>query len=233
MVKVAFMMALALLAGCGRVSVPQHIMNSVVLVDSSSGVVVYSDQERSLVLTAFHVVKGDLEEGRIIKVGYLDIDLTYTKATIRYYDVGSFKLDPTKDLALLEIHPGFKLDTSRIARSEPALGDDVWIGANPNLNYRSLKRGVVSSKDRLDHGNVLWELSGGVIFGSSGGGAFNQWGEEIAVVHSVDAYDSELCDDNDVCMPLMLPEMGYFIPLADVTRFLLRDSSSHYFDYLK
>jgi S1-C subfamily serine protease len=192
--------------------------------------VVYSDATVSLVLTAFHVVKGDLESGSNIRVGYLTFD--GVKAATIVYNVAGFRFDPLHDLALLEIHPGKQLPISLVAQAAPLLGEDIWLGTNPNLNYRSLKRGVVSSLHRVIGTDIFWELSGGVIFGSSGGGAFNTKGELIAVVHSVDAYPSELCGEEG-CMPLMLPEMGYFVPLADVKRFLLLDGSVKYFDYLR
>ena len=48
-------------------------------------------------------------------------------------------------MAILEIHPGKILRHSKIAQSDPRLGDDIWLAGNPDRVYRSLKRGIITA----------------------------------------------------------------------------------------
>jgi S1-C subfamily serine protease len=213
-----------LLLACNHHDPITNMMDSVAIVQQSSGIVVYSDADFSLVLTALHVIADDER----FTVSFLYLNGGPTRVFDAYID----DLDVDNDLALLRLNPGFKLAYSKVARVDPKLGDDVWIAANPNFNYRSLKKGIVSSKDRP----FTWELSGGVIFGSSGGGAFNLNGELIGIAHSVDSYAMPgSCTKKGKCLQASLPDFGFFVP-PDVIRAFLTNGiygDAGYFDYLK
>lgn len=233
-------------------TVPERIMNSVVFVEGSSGVVVYSDDERALVLSAFHVVadKIDLEnEIANIMVVYLQ-PLSPLDVNVDIYLAKHVVINSERDLVLLEIELDEKrLDYSKIATVEedPRLGEDIWLGSNPNKNYRSLKKGIVSSVDRLGVSNqyLAWEVSGGIIFGSSGGGAFTEDGELFGVIRSVDALETDDCwieevekedgtkEELDRCQYIPVPYMGYIIPPSVIRSFLLESEYGKYFNYLK
>jgi hypothetical protein len=213
-----------LLLSCQRHDPIPNIIDSVAIVQGSSGIVVYSDADFSLVLTAFHVIA---EDDRY-SVSFLFLNGGPTRMFEAYVDDVDFE----NDLALLRFKPGFKLPHSTIAPRDPKLGDDVWIAGNPNYNYRSLKKGIVSSKDRT----LTWELSGGVIFGRSGGGAFNMDGELIGIAHSVDAYTPPgACKIKAKCWAVALTDFGFFTPPHAIRTFLTDGiyGDAGFFDYIK
>jgi S1-C subfamily serine protease len=208
-----------------------RIVDSTVIVQSSSGVVVYSDEEQSLVLTACHVVKTELFNAKPIMVGYLVQDKYGLVLESDMFEADDVECDEDNDLAVLKIYPERRLTASPIARVDPKLGDDIWISANPNFNYHSLKKGIVSSTARYGY----WELSGGIIFGSSGGGAFNQRGEVFGVAHTVDSYNSHYCP-NDMageCFRVMLSDFGFFVRPDVLRAYLLQCKFHDKFKYLK
>jgi S1-C subfamily serine protease len=217
-----------LLASCSKPSI-SNMVNSVVFVDGSSGVVVYSEPPLALILTAYHVVSDDVEEKESISIRPAFYAFTILPAQ-GYY---SEKLD----LALLPVDTKTShLTNSKIATTDPELGDDIWLAANPNHIIRSLKKGIISSKHYTDHNISGWEVSGGVIFGSSGGGAFNMDGELFGVIRAVDTYDAGFCqagEEEEECLRIALPEMGVIVPPEDVRSFVLSSSYSSYFDYLR
>ena len=115
------------------------------------------------------------------------------------------------------------------------MGDDIYIAASPGEYYRSLKKGIVSSiKNRFSHtGAPVWEVSGGVIYGSSGGGAFTEYGKLFGVLISMAAMNI-MCDENDYCQDeVPLSHIAFISRPHDIKDFLLKGKYNKYFKYLE
>lgn len=221
------LLSLVLLTSCSKPDTIQNMINSVVIVNGSSGVIIHADNSFALVLTSHHVVANSIQNNLPIVVDSPPYTFVATG--------GAF--DDTLDLSLLLLRTKSILPYSKIALVNPKLGDDIWIAANPNHNIRSLKKGVVSSTSRQWNGIHGWELSGGIIFGSSGGGAFNISGELFGIARAVDSYGTEFCkigrDYEITCLRIALPDVGMFVPPDDIRKFVLGSEFDSYFDYLK
>jgi S1-C subfamily serine protease len=219
-----------LLVSCSKSDMIRNMVNSVVKVDESSGVVIYAKEPTAFVLTSYHVVADNAEDNTPIS-----IVSTFESFSVPY-NAGFY--DAKLDLALLQITYRGVLYHSEVAVDNPLLGDDIWLAANPNHYTKSLKKGIISSTARVTNGGDLagWEVSGGIIFGSSGGGAFNMSGELFGVIRAVDSYSTDFCqaDDEDVeCLRIALPDMGIVVPPDQIRGFILASPYSSYFNYLK
>jgi len=231
-------------------TIPEQIIETVVKVDTASGIVVYSDAEMSLVLTAFHVIANNYDfENNIalskVSLVYILPGLTVETA-FRVVDVA---VDIQNDLAILKIEPKMILPYTKIAKrwQYPRLGDDIWIAGNPLQQYRSLKKGMISSVNNRYSIWLRpeWEISGGVIFGVSGGGAFSLDGQLFGITDSVAMMRSDDCweveeelengkKENVVeCQLLPVPYIGFIIPPYTIRQFLTEGSFKDYFQYLK
>ena len=253
--KIAFAVALVLVGVVAdyaippQKTVPERMLESVVVVEQASGIVVYSDDELALILTAFHVIaeKVDIENN---KIGDIIVSYRYYVASeiviSEGYIVTAITINQAKDLALLKIEPKRRLDYRPIAKAiaDPNLGDDIWIASNPLRNYRSLKKGMVSAvKDRFNrYEQPEWEIGGGVIFGASGGGVFNEDGELFGVISSVamlrtDCWETEELDEKGEpqveCDFVPIPYVGFITPPTSIRQFLLESDFSKYFEYLQ
>lgn len=150
-------------------------------------------------------------------------------------------IDELNDLAILKADIEVKLNYSKIVTQNIKIGEEVYIAGNPNYNYRSIVKGIVSNKSRYTIGNSsMWQMSGGITSGSSGGGAFTMDGELIALAKSIDARQTDFCSnveysDTDVlnCVIETIPYIGYFIPPKVIKKFLLSTKFKDKFDYLK
>ena len=224
-------------------NIPEQIAETIVFVNNSSGVVVYSDETSALVLTSNHVVDDEIEAAACtgcdygIKVKFLHLvgDIFPLKNWETYGAV-YIETNPMTDLALILIKPNKLLYHASLSRKEPRLGDDVWVIGNPIKVYRSLKKGILSSKDRSSQTSRLWEVSGGIIYGSSGGGVFNMDGELIGTLRSIELYNSHQCYiafGGVDCVGFPITDIGYAVPRYLIREFLLNSSFGDYFNYLR
>lgn len=207
-------------------STTTSMVESVVYVNSSSGVIVYSDEQVSLALTVMHAMNKGTDEIVISLVGPTGIES---------FKTGQAEINTKYNLAIIAFYPGYELFSSQISRHIINIGEDVWTVSNPNKNFRSLKRGVLSSKDRSQGGLYLWEISGGVFIGSFGGGVFNNNKELVGIINSADIYTASLCNKavgKDNCFKILLSEIGYIIPQHIVIDFVLSSRFGSYFEYL-
>jgi S1-C subfamily serine protease len=243
--KKAFIL-LAVLACCSPAKhIPQQIIDSVVEVEESSGIVVYSDYTTALVLTAYHVVADKYERHNCSDCPWNILVTTEhgerTPKPHTVYDdawlVNDVQVDVANDLALLQLNEVNKvLDFSVLARAEPELGEDIWVGANPNYNNKTLTKGIVSSTTRMSKDDSRWyyQVSGGIIYGSSGGGVFNMAGGLIGIAVSVDTYGTSFCKPatllGQVCVQVPLTYLGYCTPLPTIKQFLSTTPYSTYFN---
>lgn len=134
---------------------------------SGSGVVLINqaEPERTLVLTAYHLVEPPAEQTIHVVLPRGDEQL---EASL----VGT---DPEVDLALLETGA---LPTAPVAfEAEAQLGDDVWVVAFPWGRHRTVVKGVVSQVEAADpdHASITGPVNlidASVSHGMSGGGVF-------------------------------------------------------------
>ena len=215
---------------------PIRILNSVVEVENSSGIIVYANKDITLVLTAFHVVQFGTDP-ITISVLYLGEDGIYTFDTFPVLDI---EIDTENDLALLSISPIKGIKFVKIVKEdeEPITGEDIYLGANPNLKFRSIKKGIISSKFRFinSRATVTWEVSGEVIYGSSGGGAFTKDGKLFGTIISVDVLKTDFCLDKNKkqkCLSIPITDTGFIAPPETVRSFILNSSFGFHFDYLR
>jgi S1-C subfamily serine protease len=228
-------------------TIPEKIVESVVVVDTASGIVVHSNKDYSLVLTAYHVLDQSYTEmcsdESVVKYIYFEYAIDGVTTIERGYPADLVAHSEREDLALLVIYPGKILPSIRISKYSPKLGEDIYLASNPSQMYRSLKKGIISSTDRWVEGTYAWEISGGVIFGSSGGGAFDMDGKLVGILRAVKILKTDHCydlwaPDGSIqmwirCMELPLPFMGYISPTGTVRWFLLKSDFRKDFDYLR
>jgi hypothetical protein len=249
--KIFFIVLCTIITSCGDTrSVPEKIMDSVIVVDSSSGIVVYSDGNTALVLTANHVVEDKMSKTLCSGCAYsIDVRFSYhflnkdiVSVDFEYFDVVNIETDPDNDLAIIEIKTDRFLDFSLMSKTLPRFGEDLWLGSNPNFNYRSIKKGVVSSPERYLGNKKLIEVSGGIIYGSSGGGAFNAEGKLFGVIHSVDQWKSPYCYQTWTsegmlysisCVSVPISDIGYVTNTQTLNTFVLSGTYQDYFYYLR
>jgi S1-C subfamily serine protease len=221
---------------------PEEILDTIVMVNGSSGVIVHSDDENTFILTDYHIIwdmvdkdgnyKGD-ERPRVSFVFvYKGKDKYHT--SIIYYNCKEVYVDKLTDLAILRIDIGVKLNYSKISTQNLEVGEDIYIAANPNGNYRTIVRGIVSSKDRHLHNTPLIQISGGVMYGASGGGAFSTDGRLIGLARYIDLRNTGFCiDEFRGCYTEAIPYIGFFTPSEVIKDFLLSTEFKDKFDYLK
>lgn len=212
-----------------------NMVDSVVIVEKSSGVAIYSEKDLALVLTAYHVIRAKDKINKAPEVHIISDMMTYTKK--EYIVLDTLKDEPN-DIALLVIFtPNEKISSSEISTNNLELGDSIWIVANPNLNYRTLKSGVISSKyGAVLNKNRTWEISGGVIFGSSGGGVFDENGKLVSIVDAVDLFKTEVLYKNGKKkekLQIPITDFGFMISPNIVRGFLLNSKFNEFFEYLK
>lgn len=224
-------------------TIPEKIIDTVVSIQSSSGIIVYSNNKHALVLTAHHVIEdvvnldGTLIDDNnpvIVKFMYFFKPDDNIRLLQVYYEVEKIYIEENEDIALLEIKVGTKLNYARLSQKEPRVGKEVFLAGNPNFNYRTLTKGIISSKDRYSRQMHVWQISGGTIYGLSGGGVFNMKGELVAIAKSVDRYNSGFClgsAENIECVRNAIPHIGYFVPLRAIKVFLLSTEFRDRFNY--
>jgi hypothetical protein len=235
-------------------TIPEKITSSTVFVNNSSGTVIYSDAKESLILTAYHVIEDDIKECsgcdidvyvsymRTISVKVSDVRVVSYMAEEKY-KVKDLDFNESLDLALLRIEPKKLLDYSKVATSYPRLGDDIWTSSNPRGAYRSLKKGIVSAIDyRYSGGSKVWEISGGVVFGSSGGASFTSDGELFGVIlsvkmlHRVCTYLSDEPNPSNMgfgCIYVPLTYIGHVSTPENVRWFITNSFYKDRFEYLQ
>ena len=231
--------------------IPEDIVGAVIEVGRASGVVVGRTENRAYILTAFHVVltyyrinpdTNEIEPKERIPVSTEE----YIKGmrVVHMYDAIGLNIDSTQDLALLEVSwlgPS-QLDTfAKIAIEEPRLGQDIFIISNPNGNNNTISKGIISNKERQFFGADTWQISGGVVYGSSGGGAFNTNGELVSIIKAAEIISGSTdClavakkeNTNKQLCRAIVPYLGYSVPLDTIKNFLLKSKAKGVFEYLK
>lgn len=191
-----------------RATVLQHVAAASVIVDSDtsngSGSVILQEAERTIVLTAHHVVEG-AEDDRVTVLVPVD------GAEPRSVAARVVALDPEHDLALVATDGRIPREALALARAAPDLYDEILVVSAP-LGFSGIADvGVLDSKlfRWPGHATLLWQVTGLVFFGSSGGAVTNRRGELVAV--PVAFVGSEYGG---------LSQLGLCVPLPDIVAFL-------------
>ena len=224
-------------------NIPEQIIETIVYVNNSSGVVVYSDETKALILTVNHVVEDELKIASCTGCNYnIKIKFLHLIGNImplknwEVYDAVYVETNSIVDLALILIEPNKLLHYTSLSKKDPRLGEGIWIASNPNRTYRSLKKGIISSKNRMYETDRLWEVSGGIIYGGIGGGIFNMNGKLIGVARALELYRSKQCYLGFTgirCISFPITDMGYVVPRFTIKEFLLNSSFNDHFNYLE
>ena len=96
------------------------------------------------------------------------------------------KIDINKDLVIFEgkNKESTNCISAPLTKTNPLIGEDLWIIGSPSGVEKNVSRGVVSTIVPFPFG--LWIKSDGeAIFGNSGGGAFNRQQELVGVVVAI------------------------------------------------
>ena len=220
-------------------AIPAIIASSVVKVEGASGVVVYSNNEYSIILSSYHIVSSFLDLDGNIKAEKKDISIVMTyDEKHRYFKSSDFDINPVEDLLLIKVNNEHKVFYAELAYFEPKLGEEIFLASNPNQNYQSVIRGTLSGKNRVRGFRSAWQISGGTFYGSSGGGAFNRYGSLVAIAKAVNTYCTEYyLEDVDnpnhsECLRLPVSFIGYYVPLQTIKNFLIHSKYKEHFSHL-
>lgn len=248
-----------------QLTVAEHILKTVVSVNKSSGVIIYSDEHKALVLTAYHTIEAncnykecDLEQIEVLisHEAYLNPDnsemmtealkkekipeeiikMIVSREFIKVpeiFKLVNIEVDKRRDLAIIEIETPRKLEVAELIKYPPKVGDPIYIGANPQRMFRSLNSGIISSVMRYIKNIPSIQISGGIVFGSSGGGVFTTDGELLAIVQSVRMAESPYCYDQwnedgqhtgTVCVQFPAYQLGFATQPSIMMQFLINSS---------
>lgn len=225
-------------------TVGERILNTIVRVEGSSGIIVYAEENRALVLTAYHTIDDKLREtacsGCIYSFSVSIEEKQYKKPKkITKFEPTYVYFNSTLDIAIIEIKTKHKLEYAKISKYNARVGDEIYLGSNPNQLFRSLKKGIVSSTNRFlgDDEIPAIEVDAGIIYGSSGGGVFTDEGELIGVIRSVRMLRTTDCYLDFVvgrlkCIKYPLPFIGFATPVYITQAFVLSSPFSNDFSYL-
>ncbi len=192
-------------------AVYQRVSASSVVVDtdrgSGSGTVILSRPRTLLVLTAAHVVAGSRRIRILRHVEHEDetwaVDLP---ASVVHRD-------EARDLALLRASDGLPVPALPVAHAEPELYEPLFVLAAPMGLPGTAAPAVLSSKDLPEP--ELWQITGLVFFGSSGGTVTNAAGELVAVPVRVAEWSG-----------FPVSQIGYCVGLPDIRAFLADAAAS-------
>ena len=199
-------------------------------------------KEKSCVGCKYNINVGYLRR-KITNIGGISFPITTNKKFV----VTGVDFDELIDLALLKVSMDKEIPYAVISKIDPKLGDDLWIASNPDQQYRSLKKGIISSiNNRIANLSYVWEISGGVVFGSSGGGAFDAKGELFGIIRAVNMFNTPYCyqifkkmPENQLklegrrCIRIPVSFIGMIVRPEDIRNFVINSYYNEHFEYLK
>lgn len=158
-----------------------------------SGTIIKIDEKYFYILTAKHVA--ETNEVMTIEIPLKDKNYTEEDYFIKHYEKGNKYITvPAKerflhkdyDVALVRIPIVLDNDISSLSVSQivPLIGDTIYIIGNPIHMKDNISKGIYSS-DKVYDGVEMMVVSGGVIFGNSGGAVTNAEGDLLGVVSAV------------------------------------------------
>lgn len=144
---------------------------------TGSGTILYSDQYKSIVVTAGHVCyprwDGNLQNSKNF-IG----DITTFRGKSYFYEL--IGIDGIHDICLIHISAPLKINT-QLAISMPDVNSKVYVSGYPlgifNIGYSPMFYGFYAGRIGFD---VVFSLP--AIGGLSGGGIYNEYGDLIGVL---------------------------------------------------
>jgi S1-C subfamily serine protease len=129
-------------------------------------------------VTAGHVVSAMEEKEKAMYACY-----SYNR---KQEPLVSVKVDDLNDIALVRTVKNTEAfgPYVRIAKSEPSIGDSIFLIGSPMRNKFNVTLGIVSNYIFNDKKTKLYRVDAAAFFGNSGGGAFNHNGELEGVLVS-------------------------------------------------
>ncbi len=207
-------LVLGLIAGCATAEPPttaelyRRVALSAVVVradsNTGSGTVVASEPGVLLVLTAHHVVAAAPNMLRVLLADPAVSGEGEAQARV-------IASDEDHDLALLVVRTNIARPPLPVAEGEPALYEALYSVAAPMGLGGTAAPALLTSKS-VRRGDVdLWEVTGFVFFGTSGGTIANARGELVAVPVVIATFG-----------PIPVPSVGFCVPLHSIRQFLAR-----------
>lgn len=166
--------------------------------------------DRDKLLTADHCVKSAEDYSTLLRLldpTAPDFEMRYLaepNATPMHAEIT--KRDADHDLALLTVTNPPLHGTAPLASFEPTVGDAIHVIGHPSGLGWSYSRGYVSAfRNNLGDNGPYMQASVPIWKGNSGGGAFDSQGNLVGI-----------------CSFMLkgVPNVGFFIPLTTVKRFL-------------
>ncbi len=136
-----------------------------------------------LVMTAYHVVSGNLSDVKKMNLGFKPEDELEVKVYVNGCRATVRKIDRDADLALLEICKSKKTGTLTF-QSAPSKDEQLLIIARPNGN-KMVSRGIFSGPYSL-RGQEYWSVKVNSRDGYSGSPVYNQKAEVVGVFSGYD-----------------------------------------------
>jgi S1-C subfamily serine protease len=136
-----------------------------------------------LVMTAYHVVSGDLSDAKKINLGFKPGDQLAVKVYVKGCKATVLKIDKDADLALLEICESKKTRTPTF-QSTPSKDELLLIIARPN-GTKMVSRGIFLGTYSL-RGQEYWSAKVKSRDGYSGSPVYNQKAEVVGVFTGYD-----------------------------------------------
>jgi hypothetical protein len=235
----AFIMLALMLGSCAsfpvaplnmaKLTVFERMANSVVVLPGCTGIVLRNDGQNIVVLTAAHCVRrfriqppAASTAAPPVQDSYLPVPVGADlngKETVCIGVVGS--VSSARDLAIITAAK-CKLPTAVavLAKSAPKLGETVYAVGHPAASNYVLTKGIVSRPLTLFNETRYMLISAPIIFGNSGGPAFNARGEVVGVNTDVAATRVRMDDGRPFPLWAAISHLGLAVPLDDVKQFL-------------
>ena len=140
-----------------------------------------------LVMTAYHVVSGELSPDKRKQLGFSPDEPLAVTAYVNECEATVLGADPAADLALLRVCGGTrKLATAPAFQAEagPVQDEKLLVIARPN-GFKSVKRGVFSGTYNY-HGRQYWAATIEGRDGFSGSPVYNERGQLVGVFSGYD-----------------------------------------------
>jgi S1-C subfamily serine protease len=137
-----------------------------------------------LVMTAYHVVSGNLSDAKKINLGFKPEDQLEVKVYVKGCRATIIKVDPDADLALLEICGSQKTKTRPTFQPTPSKDETLLLIARPNGN-KMVSQGTLHGSYSL-RGQEYWSAKIESRDGYSGSPVYNQKAEVVGVFTGYD-----------------------------------------------
>ena len=137
-----------------------------------------------LVMTAYHVISGNLSDTKKMNLGFRPEDELEVKVYVKGRRATVIKVDPEADLALLQIFGSQKTRTRPTFQPTPSKDEKLFLIARPNGN-KMVSQGVLHGSYSL-RGQEYWSAKIKSRDGYSGSPVYNQKAEVVGVFTGYD-----------------------------------------------